>query len=97
MVSRSVASAAVWPNARAASIGPQVAGGVVLSGHTDVVPVDGQAWTDDPFTVRQRDGKLIGRCRGAINGAHGLSGDAEGNLYLCELPPQEITKLERLN
>ncbi|UYN95164.1 MAG: 6-bladed beta-propeller [Enhydrobacter sp.] len=42
-------------------------------------------------------GGLIGRCRGAINGAHGLSGDAEGNLYLAELPPQEITKLERLD
>ena len=42
------------------------------------------------------DGHLIGRCRGAINGAHGLSGDAEGNLYLAELPPQEITKLERI-
>jgi len=35
-------------------------------------------------------------CRGAINGAHGLAGDAQGNLYLSELPPQEITKLERL-
>jgi hypothetical protein len=43
------------------------------------------------------DGKLVGRCRGAINGAHGLAGDAQGNLYLSELPPQEITKLERLN
>jgi len=42
------------------------------------------------------DGKLVGRCRGAINGAHGLAGDAQGNLYLSELPPQEITKLERL-
>ena len=42
------------------------------------------------------DGELIGRCRGAINRAHGLSGDADGNLYLSELPPQEVTKLERL-
>ena len=42
------------------------------------------------------DGKLVGRCRGAINGAHGLCGDAAGNLYLSELPPQEVTKLERL-
>lgn len=42
-------------------------------------------------------GKLMGRCRGAINGAHGIAGDADGNLYLAELPPQEITKLERLN
>ncbi|MFO1081270.1 MAG: hypothetical protein U1E23_11690 [Reyranellaceae bacterium] len=43
------------------------------------------------------DGRLVGRCRGAINGAHGLSGDTDGNLYLAELPPQEITKLERLD
>ena len=34
-----------------ASIGPQVGGGVVLSGHTDVVPVDGQAWSVEPFVM----------------------------------------------
>ncbi|MEM6636164.1 MAG: acetylornithine deacetylase [Pseudomonadota bacterium] len=44
-----------------AHVGPEVEGGVVLSGHTDVVPVDGQDWTSDPFTVTERDGKLIGR------------------------------------
>ncbi len=44
-----------------ANIGPVVAGGVVLSGHSDVVPVDGQNWTGDPFTVVERDGKLFGR------------------------------------
>ena len=44
-----------------AHVGPEVAGGVVLSGHTDVVPVDGQAWDSDPFTVTERDGKLYGR------------------------------------
>ena len=44
-----------------AHIGPQVDGGVVLSGHTDVVPVDGQAWDTDPFTVTERQGKLFGR------------------------------------
>ena len=44
-----------------ATIGPAVAGGVVLSGHTDVVPVDGQAWTSDPFTLARRDGRLYGR------------------------------------
>ncbi|MDQ2139678.1 acetylornithine deacetylase [Alcaligenaceae bacterium C4P045] len=37
------------------------AGGIVLSGHTDVVPVDGQNWTTDPFTLTERDGKLYGR------------------------------------
>src|SRR5580692_7043005 len=36
-------------------------GGVVLSGHTDVVPVDGQAWTSDPFDAGVRDGRLYGR------------------------------------
>ncbi|MFC2968185.1 acetylornithine deacetylase [Acidimangrovimonas pyrenivorans] len=44
-----------------ANVGPEVEGGVVLSGHTDVVPVDGQEWDTDPFTVTERDGKLYGR------------------------------------
>ncbi|WP_280547409.1 acetylornithine deacetylase [Halomonas sp. 11-S5] len=45
-----------------ARIGPAVAGGVVLSGHTDVVPVDGQPWSSDPFTlVDKGDGRLYGR------------------------------------
>jgi len=44
-----------------ATIGPMVEGGIVLSGHTDVVPVDGQAWTSDPFTLTARDGRLYGR------------------------------------
>ncbi|SEO43625.1 acetylornithine deacetylase [Salinihabitans flavidus] len=44
-----------------AQVGPDVEGGIVLSGHTDVVPVDGQPWTSDPFTVQERDGKLFGR------------------------------------
>ena len=34
-----------------ATIGPEIAGGIVLSGHTDVVPVDGQDWTSDPFAL----------------------------------------------
>ncbi|PTX56590.1 acetylornithine deacetylase [Litoreibacter ponti] len=44
-----------------ANVGPEVDGGVVLSGHTDVVPIEGQAWDTDPFTVVERDGKLFGR------------------------------------
>ncbi|CAI3801357.1 Acetylornithine deacetylase [Pseudomonas sp. MM223] len=44
-----------------ATIGPQGVGGVVLSGHTDVVPVDGQAWTVEPFALSERDGRLYGR------------------------------------
>ena len=44
-----------------ATIGPDVAGGIVLSGHTDVVPVDGQRWASDAFTMEERDGKFYGR------------------------------------
>jgi len=44
-----------------ASVGPDAPGGVILSGHSDVVPVDGQDWTTDPWTVVERDGRLIGR------------------------------------
>jgi acetylornithine deacetylase len=44
-----------------ATIGPAAAGGIVLSGHTDVVPVDGQNWSSDPFTLHEKDGKLYGR------------------------------------
>jgi acetylornithine deacetylase len=44
-----------------ATIGPRDRGGVVLSGHTDVVPVDGQAWTEEPFRLTEKDGRLYGR------------------------------------
>jgi len=44
-----------------ATIGPDIAGGIVLSGHTDVVPVEGQPWDTEPFTVVERGGKLYGR------------------------------------
>jgi acetylornithine deacetylase len=44
-----------------ATIGPDVEGGIVLSGHTDVVPVDGQNWASDPFVLTEREGKLFGR------------------------------------
>jgi len=44
-----------------ASVGPNVPGGIVLSGHTDVVPVEDQDWHSDPFVVTEKDGKLYGR------------------------------------
>lgn len=44
-----------------ATIGPRDLGGIGLSGHTDVVPVEGQTWLSDPFTLIERDGKLYGR------------------------------------
>ena len=56
-----------------ASIGPAAPGGLVLSGHTDVVPVADQPWTSDPFVLTQRDGKLYGR---------GTS-DMKGFIALC--------------
>ncbi|MDG4647363.1 acetylornithine deacetylase [Roseibacterium sp. SDUM158017] len=44
-----------------ATLGPEVSGGVVLSGHSDVVPVAEQPWTLDPFAMTERDGRLYGR------------------------------------
>ncbi len=43
------------------SIGPEAPGGIVLSGHTDVVPVEGQAWTGDPWTLRRGGDRVTGR------------------------------------
>ena len=43
------------------TIGPDIAGGVVLSGHSDVVPVEGQNWSSDPFALDIRDGRAYGR------------------------------------
>ena len=44
-----------------ATLGEKEKSGVMLSGHTDVVPVDGQAWDTDPFEVTEKDGNLYGR------------------------------------
>ena len=44
-----------------ATIGPDIAGGIVLSGHTDVVPVDGQPWTSNPFALTVKGERLFGR------------------------------------
>ncbi len=60
---------------------------------------DGFAYVSDqvPRILKYApDGAVVGRCRGAINGAHGLTGDGAGNLYLAELPPAGLTQLERL-
>ncbi len=48
-----------------ATLGPMTDGGIVLSGHTDVVPVAGQDWTSDPFTLRVESGRVYGR--GAVD------------------------------
>ena len=44
-----------------ASIGPKNTNGLVLSGHMDVVPTEGQPWNSDPFQLTERNGKLYGR------------------------------------
>ncbi|WP_229955448.1 acetylornithine deacetylase [Parasphingorhabdus litoris] len=44
-----------------ATMGPNIEGGIILSGHSDVVPVDGQDWSSDPFVVTEREGLLHGR------------------------------------
>jgi acetylornithine deacetylase len=44
-----------------ATLGPEGEGGLILSGHTDVVPIDGQEWSSDPFAIVERDGRLYGR------------------------------------
>ncbi len=64
-------------------IGPVTPGGIVLSGHTDVVPVDGQDWHSDPFTLSERDGLLYGR--GTC--------DMKGFIALCLAFAPEFAKL----
>jgi acetylornithine deacetylase len=44
-----------------AIVGPNIDGGVILSGHTDVVPVEGQNWSTEPFTLTEKNGRLYGR------------------------------------
>jgi acetylornithine deacetylase len=44
-----------------ATIGPDMPGGIILSGHTDTVPVDGQEWSSDPFRMDERGGRVYGR------------------------------------
>ena len=48
-----------------ASLGPDTGAGIILSGHSDVVPVDGQSWSADPFTLTARGTKL--QARGAVD------------------------------
>ncbi|MEM8879507.1 MAG: acetylornithine deacetylase [Pseudomonadota bacterium] len=61
-----------------AHIGPEIEGGVILSGHVDVVPIDGQDWSFDPFTVTERDGKLYGRGTCDMKGFDALALSAVG-------------------
>lgn len=62
-----------------ATIGPTDRAGVMLSGHTDVVPVEGQAWSCDPFRLHVRDGRAYGR------GAADMKGFVAACLRLADL------------
>ena len=68
-------------------IGPAVDGGIILSGHTDVVPVEGQDWTTNPFSLTEKDGKLYGRG----------SADMKGFLACClaAIPAMKKAQLKR--
>lgn len=70
-----------------ATIGPAIDGGIVFSGHTDVVPVDGQAWSTDPFELTRVDSRLYGR--GSV--------DMKGFLacVLASVPVWQATALAR--
>ncbi|MEO1159121.1 MAG: acetylornithine deacetylase [Pseudomonadota bacterium] len=61
-----------------ATLGPEADGGIVLSGHSDVVPVTGQDWTSDPFLMREEDGRLFGR------GACDMKGFIAASLAMAE-------------
>ena len=70
-----------------ATFGPDGNGGIVLSGHTDVVPVDGQDWSSDPFDAVVKDAKLFGRGASDMKGFIGTA--------LSLLPQIAATKLAR--
>ena len=67
------------------SVGPHVPGGVVLSGHTDVVPVAGQDWSSDPWAVSERDGRLYGRGTCDMKGFDALALHALQQALECDL------------
>ncbi|MEO1848467.1 MAG: acetylornithine deacetylase, partial [Pseudomonadota bacterium] len=71
--SRRVPSADGQKSNLIATVGPSEAGGVVLSGHTDVVPVDGQDWDSDPFTLMRAGSRLYGRGSCDMKGFIGIA------------------------
>jgi acetylornithine deacetylase len=68
-----------------ATAGPDVKGGLGLSGHMDVVPVEGQAWTTDPFCLTARDGRLLGRGTCDMKGFIAASVEAIAGMNLDRL------------
>jgi acetylornithine deacetylase len=86
VASRRVANAAGTKANLLATLGPDAEGGVVLSGHTDVVPVKGQAWTSDPFVLTQRKGRLFGRGSSDMKGFIALALAAAPDFLAARLP-----------
>jgi acetylornithine deacetylase len=83
-----------------ATIGPRDKGGVCLSGHVDVVPVEGQAWTSPPFEASMRDGRLYGRGSADMKGfvatalslvPEFLQANLATPIHLCLSYDEEIT------
>jgi acetylornithine deacetylase len=68
-----------------ARLGPEGPGGLMLSGHSDVVPVEGQAWTSDPFVLREHEGRLYGRGTADMKGFIALALDAARRVRSSEL------------
>ncbi len=68
-----------------ARIGPETSGGIMLAGHTDVVPVEDQPWTTPPFSLVEKDGVLIGRGTSDMKGFIALICDAVEQLDLSQL------------
>lgn len=68
-----------------AIIGPRAPGGIALSGHVDTVPVEGQAWSADPFTLRAADGKLYARGAADMKGFVAACLAAVPALVTCKL------------
>jgi len=67
-----------------ATIGPADCPGVMLSGHTDVVPIDGQNWTVDPFLATRKDGRIYGR------GTTDMKGFVASALHAAELASTRV-------
>lgn len=86
VASRRVTNAAGTKANLLATLGPGAEGGVVLSGHTDVVPVKGQAWTSDPFVLTERDGRLFGRGAADMKGFLALALAAAPDFLAAKLP-----------
>ena len=70
-----------------AQIGPNVEGGILLSGHTDVVPIEGQSWTSDPFRLIEKNGRLYGRGSCDMKGFNAL--------VLAAIPTMMKVKLQK--